>query len=184
MTQRCAGLGRLADVLVQHILEARTGHGLILCIDEELRDANRAPDAQPGAEISRRFLPERQATFLAALTPDHHARAVLERQVLGQDADQLRDPQASGEAEVHHCPVAHAGSCGKIGGVEDRANFLHRQMADELLIVAFDRDRMDPADLLQGGGHLVFHITHERLDGGESQVARGSSVPSLLLDMG
>ncbi len=36
ITQRCAGLGRLADMLVEHILEPCTGHRLTLRIDEEL----------------------------------------------------------------------------------------------------------------------------------------------------
>ena len=57
-------------------------------------------------------------------------------------------------------------------------------MTDELLVMALGRDGMDPADLLQGGGDLVLHITHERLDGGEPQVACGSAVAALLFDMG
>jgi hypothetical protein len=71
----------------------------------------------------------------------------------------------------------------EIGSVEDRANFLHRQVTDELLIVAFDRDSMDATDLLQGGGHPVFHIAHERLDGGESQVPCRRAVAAILFDM-
>ena len=43
---------------------------------------------------------------------------------------------------------------------------------------------MNPADLLQGGGHLVLHIAHERLDGCEPQVTCGSAVAAFLFDMG
>jgi hypothetical protein len=57
-------------------------------------------------------------------------------------------------------------------------------MTDELLIVAFGRDRMNPADLLQSGGHLVLDIAHERLDGGKAQVACGSAVAALLFERG
>ena len=57
-------------------------------------------------------------------------------------------------------------------------------MPDELLVVALDRDGMDATDLLQGGRHPVLHIAHERLDGGEPQVARGGAIAALLFDVG
>ncbi len=151
-TQRCAGLGRFADVLVEDIFEACSGHRLASGVDEQFRYGNIAPDTEPRPKIARGFLPERQAAFLAALSPDRHARALLEREVCGQGPDQFGDPQAASKAQMQHRPISHAGSGRNIGSIEDRANLLHRQMTDELLIVAFDRDRMDPANLLRADG--------------------------------
>jgi hypothetical protein len=76
-------------MLVEDILEAGTGHQVALSIDEELRHTDLAPDAQPGANLARSVLPERQAAFLAALSPNCHARAVAKRQVCRQNSDQF-----------------------------------------------------------------------------------------------
>jgi hypothetical protein len=72
---------------------------------------------------------------------------------------------------MHHRPVAQAQAGRQIRRVQDRADFLDRQMWDELLIMPFRRDGADLTDLLQGGGDLVFDITHECFDGGQAQIA-------------
>lgn len=58
IAQRCTSLGRRADMLVEHIFEARSGHRLALGVDEQFWHVNLAPDAQPRAKIARGLLPE------------------------------------------------------------------------------------------------------------------------------
>jgi len=54
-------------------------------------------------------------------------------------------------------------------------------MTDELLIMALGRDRMDPADLLQGGGHPVLAVVPPELRRGRFK-APDALIASLLRD--
>ena len=64
--QGWTGMGRTADVLVQHIFEAGSCHRPAFGIDEELRCANIPPHGQPSPQIGRGFLPERKGGRPAA----------------------------------------------------------------------------------------------------------------------
>ena len=181
--ERRASLGGRTDVFVKHVLEARPRHRSTFGIDEQLRRSHRAAHAQPGADIAGGLFPERQASLLAALAADHHARRSAERDVFQQDADQLGDAQAAGEAEMHHRPIPHTRSCRQVGRVQDRAHLVHGQMADELLVVALDRNGLDLPHLLQRRWHMMLDVAHERLDGGEPQIAGGGAISPLPLDV-
>ena len=52
-------------------------------------------------------------------------------------------------------------------------------MADELLVAALDRNGIDLSHLRQRRWHMMLDVAHERLDGGEPQVAGSGAIPAL-----
>ncbi len=98
-------------------------------------------------------------------------------------AHQFRDAQAAREAEVQHRTVPNSESRCDIWRVEDGVNFVHAEMPNESLIMAFPWDRMDLPRLCQGGGHAELDIPDKGFDRGESPVARGRAVAALFLDV-
>jgi len=73
--------------------------------------------------------------------------------------------------------------CG-IGRVEDGADFLHRKMPNQPLVMAFIGDGVDLPHLRQSGGQAKLHVPDEGFNSGESSVARGGGVAALLLEVG
>ena len=115
--------GGSRNMLVKHVLEARPRHRSSLSVHEQLRRPRFTAHAQPCSNVACCLLPDRQATLLAALAANHHAWRSVERNIFQQDADQLGDAQAAGEAELHHRPVPHSQPRRQIGRVQDRAYF-------------------------------------------------------------
>ena len=71
------------------------------------------------------------------------------------------------------------------GAFKDRPHLLHRQVRDELLIVALCRYGGDPRPicLLQGCWQLILEVAHECLDGRQAEIARDRTVSSFALDI-
>ena len=67
--------------------------------------------------------------------------------------------------------------------VEDRVNFVHREMPRQPLVMAFTRDGMDLLRLCQRGGHAKFDVPDEGFDGSESPVTGSRAVTTLFLDV-
>src|ERR1700680_2502852 len=84
---------------------------------------------------------------------------------------------------MQHRSIADSQARRNVWRIQNRTDFVHRQMLNELVLVAFGGDRTDLAHLLQNGGDTVFHITHEGLDRGQSHIAGCSTVAALAFDM-
>jgi hypothetical protein len=84
---------------------------------------------------------------------------------------------------VKHRAIPDTKSRRDVGCIEDAANFLHREMAYERLIVSFTWDGTNLSHLRQSGGHAEFNIAEEGLDGSEAPITCCCSVAALLLDM-
>ncbi len=99
------------------VLETGTTHGLTTRIEKEFRGKLRSPNGQPGPQCSGCYFPQRQAPFSPTLSVDEDAGVWLECDISKSQADQFRDAQASGEAQMQHRTVADAFSARRLGGV-------------------------------------------------------------------
>jgi hypothetical protein len=87
-------------MFVENIFESRPGHGSSLGVHEQFGYKLRSSNYTPGAEVSRRFLPERKTSFPPALAENANARRSLEAHILQREPHQFRDAQPSCKAEV------------------------------------------------------------------------------------
>ena len=170
-------------MFVENVFEACPGHGGAFGVHEQLGHRRRSSNRQPGAEVGRRFLPERKTSFPPALAENANARCSFEAHILQREPHQFRDAQPSCEAEMQHGTVPDSEAGRGIWRVEDGANLVHREMPHQPLVMAFARDGVDLPCLRQGGGHAELDISDEGFDRGESSVARSRAVAALFLDV-
>src|SRR5205085_2696777 len=117
----------------------------------------------PGPEVGRRFLPEREASFLPALAENANARGSFETHIPQREFHQFRDAQPARKAEMEHSTVAdsEAGCC--VRRVENGADLVHREMPHQSLIMAFARDGMNLSRLCKGRRDAKFDIPDKGL---------------------
>jgi hypothetical protein len=84
---------------------------------------------------------------------------------------------------MQHGAVADSETSRGIWRVEDRTNFVDREMSHQPLVMAFTRDGMDLLRLCQRGGNAKFDISDEGFDSSEPPVARSRAITTLFLDV-
>jgi hypothetical protein len=84
---------------------------------------------------------------------------------------------------MQHGAISNPEARRQIGSVEEGPHLDHREVAHQLLIMAFCRDRVDSPDLLQSGWNVELDVPHEGLDRREPGVPGRCGIAALLLDV-
>src|SRR5467141_203364 len=102
LSERGTVLSSPLRMLMEQRGEAGTGHGSTLVTDEEFGRCDLATDCQPRPDILGGLLPERQCPMPTAFALDVERRSRLPGPGCQRQREQFRNPQASGEAHMHH----------------------------------------------------------------------------------
>ena len=149
-----AGFGRGAGMLI-HRYSKPARHRLSFGIDEE-SGARSSPARQAKPSNRPGFPSTAAATFFAALAMDQNARRPAEGSfpVAPRPVPRLASPPRSTDAAS---PDRGIQARREIWRIQDGADFLHRQVGDELLIVPLGGDGADLSDCSRADGNGIRH---------------------------
>ena len=100
-----------------------------------------------------------------------NARMRVQREILQAETGKFGYAQPGSKGQVQHGTIPDAGPIDRLGCVKKRLDLRCSKMSHQPRVSLLHRDGQDASDLFQSRRHSILYEVHERLDGGQSNIA-------------
>src|SRR5207244_11239005 len=126
---------------------------------------------------------QRSEPILAPRTAAAYVGPTAEMEIATGQSDELGCAQPGLDGEDEECIVATPGPCGAVWATKDCSYLLAGEKANQCWVKSLRRNSEYALDELGVFGVAEGGIAIERMDGGQSRVARAHAVPSFVLQV-